>query len=340
MRITTRLTFFFALILALTPLVHADYIYFTLNVSITGFSVQSQGSALYECNFCLGPTSMTGEHAIDDGGAGTVARKTFGPMQSEYVYLNQYSGTLTAGTIYEHCYRARIDATGSRGYSNGSGSNQVCAPALPQATPTPPKNCSPYWDVEGQTWVDRECDTPILLDLGVGGYRLTSAIDGVRFDIRGDGLPRQVAWTAPHSETAFLVLDRNGNGRIDSGAELFGSATPLASGSPAVHGFEALTELDGNADGVLDRNDAVWASLLLWTDRDHDGASGPGELQPIARSGVEWLASSSADNVNRRDAWGNVFRYMARFGSVTPSGNRTRQLPFYDVLLTSVAADN
>jgi trimeric autotransporter adhesin len=50
-------------------------------------------------------------------------------------------------------------------------------------------------------------------------------------------------------------------------------------------GFEALSELDDNHDGVVDVTDAAWSDLLLWVDRDHDGKSA-GELTPIAESTV------------------------------------------------------
>lgn len=76
---------------------------------------------------------------------------------------------------------------------------------------------------------DDDCKSPLLLSLR-GDYRLTSAHDGVQFDIDGDGISEQVAWTARDSDLAFIALDRNGNARIDSGTELFGDSTLLATG--------------------------------------------------------------------------------------------------------------
>jgi hypothetical protein len=113
---------------------------------------------------------------------------------------------------------------------------------------------------------DEGPESPIVVDLGRDGYHFTSVTSGVRFDIRNDGTPVQMGWTRLGAENAFLALDRNANGRIDHGAELFGNATPLRDGSRAANGFIALAEFDDNRDGVVDPSDDAWAALLLWTD--------------------------------------------------------------------------
>src|SRR5262249_51806607 len=74
--------------------------------------------------------------------------------------------------------------------------------------------------------LDGGCNpSPIIIDVDGSGFRLTNAAHGVQFDIFNNGTPVQVAWTATGSTNAFLVLDRNGNGKIDSGGELFGNVT-------------------------------------------------------------------------------------------------------------------
>ena len=92
-----------------------------------------------------------------------------------------------------------------------------------------------------------EPDSPIIIDVDRNGYHLTSLEDGVFFDLDADGALDFVAWTHPSSEDAFLALDRNGNGRIDNGAELFGNHTPAyatRSSITASNGFEALKFLE------------------------------------------------------------------------------------------------
>lgn len=171
-----------------------------------------------------------------------------------------------------------------------------------------------YYDSAGSTSDDGK-ESPLIFDMTGHGYRLTSARDGVRFDIRNEGTAIQIAWTAADSGNAFLALDRNGNGTIDNGTELFGSRTPTKSGTAGPTGFHALADLDTNSDYLIDRFDAAWGSLLLWTDRNHDGASTADELQPIGDSAIVAM-EIDFQRIGREDRWGNDFRLMshARFG--------------------------
>lgn len=172
--------------------------------------------------------------------------------------------------------------------------------------------------------------SPIILDLGHDGYRLTSVAAGVHFDLRNEGRMLRVAWTRSSAETAFLVLDRNANGQVDSGAELFGNFTLLRSGVPAQNGFQALSELDENHDGAIDPRDETWFALLLWVDRDHNGSSTDDELQAIATSSVTAL-ETTCHLVGRRDEFGNELRYMSHF-RIRRGAAEARWI-YYDVFL-------
>ncbi len=159
-------------------------------------------------------------------------------------------------------------------------------------------------------------NSPILLDLGKDGFHLTGLLDPVRFDLDADGRAELVAWTQAGETDAFLAFDRNGNGRIDDGSELFGDHTPLVDGSLAPHGYAALAEFDspalgGNRDGVVDRGDGRFGDLLLWIDQDHDGRSEPGEILTLEQAAVLAIALDYVEN-RRRDRWGNEFRYNSR----------------------------
>ena len=180
-------------------------------------------------------------------------------------------------------------------------------------------------------WNGFECTnqaSPIIIAIGRGeNYQLTSAPNGVSFDLDANGQAEMIGWTRADSDVALLAIDRNGDGRITGGDELFGNHTV----PNAVNGFEALARMDYELAGIVRTSihpgDVLFDQLLLWIDRNHNGISEPDELD---RAG-EVLSEISFEyrTSQRRDEFGNIYRWKGQ----AMIGARTR--PIWDVLFTN-----
>jgi len=161
----------------------------------------------------------------------------------------------------------------------------------------PTFNCEQdfYWDTG--TCSCEQNPSPILLDVFGNGLNLTNTENGVTLDINSNGAAEKVSWTSPASDDAWLVLDRNGNGTIDTGKELFGNFTPQPEAplGQEKNGFLALAEYDkasngGNNDGAITAADGIFDSLRLWQDSNHNGLSEASELVSLQLANVATLS--------------------------------------------------
>lgn len=158
---------------------------------------------------------------------------------------------------------------------------------------------------------------PLVLDLAGNGFTTRGLDDAVRFDLTGDGRPESIS--APKGDDALLALDRNGNGRIDSGKELFGDQ------HGARNGFAELSKYDDNRDGRIDQQDSVFEQLSLL----RFDAQGRQQQQTLAEAGVSAI-HLQAQNV--KQALG-AYDEIAQIGRFDFADGRSGQAA--DLLLAS-----
>jgi hypothetical protein len=186
--------------------------------------------------------------------------------------------------------------------------------------PTPELDCGPYAIPDYQNGICLYVgDTsPILIDISGNGFDLTDSAGGINFDLNADGTAERISWTAHNCDDAWLALDRNGNGTIDNGSELFGNFAPQPTPPAGIerNGFLALAEYDkpangGNSDGVIDQNDTIFSSLRLWQDSNHNGVSEAAELFSLQSVGLKTIELDYKE-AKKKDEYGNYFRYRAK----------------------------
>jgi len=153
--------------------------------------------------------------------------------------------------------------------------------------------------------------SPVILDLDGDGVETTSIADGgAYFDHDGNGFAEQTGWAG--ADDGLLVMDRDGNGTIDTGKELFGDQTILNNGQRASNGFQALADLDSNTDGKIDINDTAYSQLKIWQDADGDGYTSEGELKTLSDAGIASI-NTGYTNSTTVDSNGNAHKQVGTF---------------------------
>ncbi len=144
---------------------------------------------------------------------------------------------------------------------------------------------------------------PILVDLdGDGKIGTTSIKNGVYFDHQGDGFAENSAWVDKND--GILVIDKNENGVIDNGSEVFGDNYVKGDGSKAVSGFDALRDLDSNNDGIISADDIEFNNIKI--------LKGDGTLLTLVEAGIVSINLNSV-NKNTVDKNGNTLISQGTF---------------------------
>ena len=213
-------------------------------------------------------------------------------------------------TITERSVNSAIQCVD--GLTTTKGSNHTCSTGGGGGGCLVGETC---WDSSGNPMC---CPSPIVIDVAGNGFNLTDAVGGVRFDLDNDGVREQLAWTAANSDDVWLALDRNDNGTINNGRELFGNHTPQPEPPQGEgrNGFLALAVYDkpsngGNNDGQIDSRDTVFSQLRLWRDTNHNGISEASELLNLSTSPIRIIEFDYHES-RRTDEHGNRFRYRAK----------------------------
>ena len=186
----------------------------------------------------------------------------------------------------------------------------------------------------------RSCSSAILIATGSDPfYRLTSVADGVRFDIDADSQAEQLSWTERGTPVAFLAIDRDGDGAITSGRELFGRHTRPGS----ANGFSALADINMDTNGAVARgsvnaDDPLLAKLLLWTDANHNGTSERSELRPAGEAfsdiGLGYQPQHGSDLFGNRfifEGWAHVRTAPGRNSAASAEEDVQRRRRIYSV---------
>ena len=249
-------------------------------------------------DFIMGLDNLDAASAENDSaGSASTAEKSLNSMSTLATSVLAATAGSESGTAV---LGSSADGASSRGYS---GSGTCPLPSRPDSDPTPLVRCD-----------------PLVLDVTGFGIETTS-IDGsdtqypTYFDYNGDGIAILTGWVS--STNGLLVMDRNGNGYIDNGSELFSEYTLLSNGQMAENGYEALADLDANHDGMIDASDPAFSQLGIWQDVDGDGITAEWELHSLSFYQITSInlptSFPAVANTAQADAEGNFLQVTSTY---------------------------
>lgn len=121
---------------------------------------------------------------------------------------------------------------------------------------------------------------PLVINFSGSAAQLTDM--KFSFDLDTDGAEENISFVSPGS--GFLVLDKNQDGIVNNGSELFGPATG--------NGFGELASYDEDGNNWIDENDSIYNKLSVWTKDD----AGNDQLSSLKEKSVGAIYLSQIDS--------------------------------------------
>ena len=167
---------------------------------------------------------------------------------------------------------------------------------------------------------------PILVDLnGDGKIETTTVEDGINFDHQKDGFAEKTSWVS--KEDGILAIDKNNNGIIDDGSEIFGDNYLKNDGKKATSGFDALKDLDSNNDGIISAEDSEFNNIKI--------LKGDGSLISLEEAGIVSINLNS-NSVNTIDENGNI---LVSQGSFVKNDGSVGNLGDFNLIVDKMMSD-
>ena len=158
---------------------------------------------------------------------------------------------------------------------------------------------------------------------------LTQLNPALNFDHNSNDFKEATGWIS--NDDAFLTYDKNGNGIIDDGSDMFGETN-------AANGFEALKKFDDNKDGKIDENDVIWQKLSLWRDINSDAKTDEGELISIKDTDIKSidLNYSNTHIASNGNTIEQVSKVEFKDGSSTTANDVNFEVDLSDTVQTQI----
>ena len=220
--------------------------------------------------------------------------------ESKNVYIgNGGEYTLAGGTL---TFEKGDETVTINHYDKKSGDLGIILQGDGDPLPDKDKASISYPDDKYYFAPNENSSSPLILDLNNDSITSEFIYDtNTYFDIEGDEFAQRIGWV--QSSDGLLALDKNQDGIINNGSELFGNYSYLDNGTTASDGFDALSRYDSNSDGVIDTNDEIYDTLQVWIDTNQDGTTDSGELKTLTQLNISSidLNATEVDELEHRN---------------------------------------